>query len=116
MTGRYEVVTLCGSTRFKDDFLKAQESLTLAGKLVISLGFFEHAEDRTLTPEEETLLAAIHRQRIDMSDSIFVINRGGYIGKSTASEIAYARTAGKRVEYMFPDERANLPKNKEEPQ
>lgn len=102
MTSRHEVVTLCGSTRFKDDFLKAQESLTLAGKLVISLGFFEHAEGRAITPETEALLADIHRQRIDMSDSIFVINRDDYIGKSTASEIAYATAAGKGVTFMFP--------------
>ena len=100
--GRHEVVTLCGSTRFKEDFQKAQELLTLAGKLVISLGFFEHAEGRTITPETEALLAEIHRQRIDMSDSIFVINRDDYIGKSTASEIEYARAAGKAVKFMFP--------------
>ena len=100
--GRHEVVTLCGSTRFKDDFLKAQEALTLAGKLVISLGFFEHAEGKTVSPETEALLADIHRQRIDMSDSIFVINRDDYIGKSTASEIGYARAVGKTVRFMFP--------------
>ena len=100
--GRHEVVTLCGSTRFKEDFQKAQESLTLAGKLVISLGFFEHAEGKTISPETEALLAEIHRQRIDMSDSIFVINRDDYIGKSTASEIQYARAAGKTVNFMFP--------------
>ncbi len=100
--GRHEVVTLCGSTRFKDDFQKAQESLTLAGKLVISLGFFEHAEGKTISPETEALLAEIHRQRIDMSDSIFVINRDDYIGNSTASEIEYARAAGKAVKFMFP--------------
>ncbi len=101
-SGRHEVVTLCGSTRFKEDFLKAQEALTLAGKLVISLGFFEHAEGKTVSPETEALLADIHRQRIDMSDSIFVVNRDDYIGKSTASEIEYARAAGKPVRFMFP--------------
>ncbi len=105
--GRHEVVTLCGSTRFKDDFQKAQESLTLAGKLVISLGFFEHAEGKTISPETEALLAEIHRQRIDMSDSIFVINRDDYIGKSTASEIEYARAAGKTVKFMFPHDDQN---------
>lgn len=100
--GRHEVVTLCGSTRFKDDFQKAQESLTLAGKLVISLGFFEHAEGKIISPETEALLADIHRQRIDMSDAVFVINRDDYIGKSTAAEIEYARAAGKAVTFMFP--------------
>ena len=102
MSRRFPVVTLCGSTRFKEDFIRAQEALTLAGNVVLTLGFYEHAEGRTLDPDTEALLYDIHRQRMDMSDWIYVINRGGYIGPSTAGEIEYARSRGMRVEYMFP--------------
>lgn len=35
----YPVVTLCGSTRFKDDFLRVQKELTLRGYIVISVVF-----------------------------------------------------------------------------
>ncbi len=38
MVGSYKVITLCGSTRFKDAFIAAQKRLTLAGNIVISLG------------------------------------------------------------------------------
>ena len=39
MVGMYKVITLCGSTRFKDEFLKVQKQLTLEGNIVISVGF-----------------------------------------------------------------------------
>ena len=47
MIDKYEVVTLCGSTRFKEDFIKVQKELTLQGKIVISVGLFGHAGDKT---------------------------------------------------------------------
>ena len=62
MIGNYPVITLCGSTRFKDQFLEAQKRLTLAGNIVI--------------------------------------NVGGYIGQSTSSEIEYALSQGKSVEFL----------------
>ncbi len=45
MTGKYLVVTLCGSTRFKDAFYEAQKRLTLEGNIVITVGLFGHAGD-----------------------------------------------------------------------
>ncbi len=62
MIGNYPVITLCGSTRFKDQFLEAQKRLTLAGNIVI--------------------------------------NVGGYIGQSTRSEVEYALSQGKSVEFL----------------
>lgn len=102
MIGSYEVVTLCGSTRFKDDFINAQKQLTLNGKIVVSLGLFGHSDDEDqITPEVEKMLDDMHKKRIDMADSIFVINRNNYIGDSTKSEIEYAKKTGKRIKYMF---------------
>ena len=34
MVCKYPVITLCGSTRFKEQFLEAQKRLTLEGKTV----------------------------------------------------------------------------------
>jgi len=50
MIGNYKVITLCGSTRFKDDFERINKALTLAGNIVISVGCFGHAGD-TFTEE-----------------------------------------------------------------
>ena len=108
MVGKYKVITLCGSTRFKDAFMEANKRLTLEGNIVISVGLFGHAGDAevwenmdegTLTRTKE-MLDDMHKRKIDMADEIFVINAGGYIGDSTRSEIAYAQQAGKGVRYL----------------
>ena len=45
MVGKYKVITLYGSTRFKDEFLELQKQLTLEGNIVISVGLFSHSGD-----------------------------------------------------------------------
>lgn len=45
MEGKYPVVTLCGSTSFKEQFMEAQKRLTLEGNIVISVGLFGHSGD-----------------------------------------------------------------------
>ena len=107
MVGKYKVITLCGSTRFKEQFMEAQKRLTLAGYIVISVGLFGHAGDQevwdgmdegTLSKTKE-MLDDMHKRKIDMADEIYVINVGGYIGDSTRSEIQYAEEHGKTVRY-----------------
>lgn len=105
MADKYPVITLCGSTKFKEDFIMMQEELTLRGNIVISVGLFGHADNKyskEITPEIKTMLDDMHKRKIDMADMIYVINRDGYIGESTASEIAYAKATGKPVYYMYP--------------
>ena len=108
MVGKYKVITLCGSTRFKDEFMREQKRLTLEGNIVISVGLFGHSGDQevwegmsedTLTKTKE-MLDDMHKCKIDMADEIFVINVGGYIGTSTRSEIEYAQAHGKVVKYL----------------
>lgn len=103
MIGRYKVVTLCGSTKFKDEFIKAQKELTLAGNIVISVGLFGHSgDDEVWTNDTKEMLDDMHKRKIDMSDEIYVINKNDYIGDSTKSEIEYAKSQGKPVKYMYP--------------
>ena len=108
MVGKYKVVTLCGSTRFKDEFMKVQKELTLKEYIVISVGLFGHSGDNevwegmdedTVTKTKE-MLDDMHKRKIDMADEIFVINVDGYIGSSTRSEIEYALKTGKKVNYL----------------
>lgn len=105
---RFHVITLCGSTRFKEAFLREQKRLTLEGNIVISVGLFGHSGDNevwenmdegTLTRTKK-MLDEMHKQKIDMADEVFIINVGGYIGESTASEIDYAKKKGKKITYL----------------
>ncbi|NMA51040.1 MAG: hypothetical protein GX951_04240 [Mollicutes bacterium] len=100
---RYNIITLCGSTRFKDAFIKAQKELTLKGNIVMSVGLFGHSGDNEVWENmgaTKEMLDDMHKRRIDMSDEIFVINVGGYIGESTRSEIEYARKRKKKISYL----------------
>jgi len=96
---KYPVITLCGSTRFKEEFERVNRELTLAGNIVISVGCFGHSGDN-FSDEEKVMLDDIHKRKIDMADAIYVINKNGYIGESTKSEIKYALEHNKQVMLM----------------
>ena len=110
MVGSYKVVTLCGSTRFKDAFMETQKRLTLEGNIVISVGLFGHSGDQEVWEgkSEDAITATklmlddMHKRKIDMADEIYVLNVGGYIGSSTRSEIEYAKAHNKPVHYLEP--------------
>lgn len=108
MSRNYLVITLCGSTRFKNEFMEAQKRLTLEGNIVISVGLFGHSGDEEVWDgmDEDTLsktkemLDDMHKRKIDMVDEIFVINVGGYICDNIRSEIQYAKDHNKKVNYL----------------
>lgn len=100
MKKKYKVICLCGSTKFKKEFLEQQQRLTLAGNIVLSVGVFGHSDQIDLSATEKTMLDDIHRQKIEMSDEIFVINKGGYIGESTQNEINHAVILKKPITFM----------------
>ncbi|WMJ88556.1 hypothetical protein [Anaerocolumna sp. MB42-C2] len=101
MVGKYKVITLCGSTKFKDAFLEAQKQLTLQGIIVISVGLFGHSGDNEVWIEgTKEMLDDMHKRKIDMADEIYVVNVDGYIGSSTKSEIKYALAKGIKVNYL----------------
>ncbi|KAA9007298.1 hypothetical protein F4V43_02085 [Paenibacillus spiritus] len=97
-----KVITLCGSTKYKEEFNVVNKNLTMLGNLVISVGVFGHAEGIELTSQEKEMLDNIHFRKIDLADEIFVINVDGYIGSSTKREIEYAKSKGKAVNYLYP--------------
>lgn len=99
MIGKYKVITLCGSTRFKNEFIEVQKELTLMGYIVISVGLFGHSGD-IITDEQKVMLDDMHKRKIDMADEIFVINKDNYIGDSTKSEIEYAEKNKKPIRYL----------------
>lgn len=101
MVGKYKVVTLCGSTKFKEQYIETQKRLTLDGNIVISVGLFGHSgDDEVWTDGTKAMLDDMHLRKIDMADEIVVINVDGYIGESTRKEIAYAESKGITVRYL----------------
>ncbi len=103
MIGKYKIITLCGSTKFKDEFIAEQKRLTLEGNIVISVGLFGHSgDDEVWNESTKEMLDDMHKRKIDLADEIFVVNVGGYIGSSTKSELEYAIKTGKIVKFLIP--------------
>lgn len=99
---RAPVITLCGSSKFKKEFEAVSLDLSLMGFIVISLGLFGHADHPEIMIDHEikSMLDCNHKQKIRMSDAIFVINPGNYIGESTRSEIVYANDLKRTIWYL----------------
>ncbi|MBD7937545.1 hypothetical protein H9655_10970 [Cytobacillus sp. Sa5YUA1] len=93
------IITLCGSTKFKQQFIHTEGALTYNGHIVLSLGFFEHSDRIYLSDEKLNMLQELHLRKIDLSDAIYVIDEGAYIGESTRKEIQYAKSKGKDIYY-----------------
>jgi hypothetical protein len=101
-------ITICGSTRFRQAFDFWNTHLTLAGNAVYSVAVDAHGDARDALPSdsEKELLDQVHLKKILNSDAIFVLDIDGYIGASTAREIAFARANGRDVFYLsqaFPE-------------
>jgi len=98
-----KIVCLCGSTRFMDLFHAEDRRLSLADCIVLKpeIVTYDGADDpQRARPEEKRRLDELQLRKIDLSDAVHVINKGGYIGESTAAEIAYAARLGKPITYL----------------
>lgn len=97
-----KIITICGSSKFKDEILTAQRELELDGNMVFIDGVFEHADKLEIMSEEKQFIEQIHLEKILISDAIYVVNKDGYIGESTKQEIEYAKEHNKEIMYMEP--------------
>lgn len=107
---RPAIVCLCGSTRFYDEFQQAYYGRTMAGEIVLSVGFYPpagaehgHGEGVGHDSAEKTALDELHKRKIDLADYCLIVSdESGYFGQSTAGEIAYAVGHGKPVRFVMP--------------
>jgi len=107
------IITLCGSTRFTEQMLIEQWELTKQGFIVLSWcalpdSYFK-TEDKFHIGDKENvkeIVNEVHMRKIDISDEVVILNVGGYIGESTRNELNYAKSTGKKVRYVEPDNQA----------
>lgn len=94
-----KIITICGSLKTKVEIMKVALKLSIDGNIVLTPIFPYNDEDINLTEEEIKKLGKIHKEKIKMSDCIVVVNVNNYIGKSTESEIEYAKSLNKEIIY-----------------
>jgi len=98
---RPPVITVCGSTKFKKETFDAIKQLEDKGFIALSVGSFMHADKLNISDVQKDAYDRLHMSKIMMSDGIFVVNPGGYIGKSTKAEIKFAKSLGLKIDYLF---------------
>lgn len=102
MVKNNKIITLCGSTKFKNEFLKQQKKLTLEGYIVLTPFIYSHSGDGDLVNENNVdMLKELHLRKIDLCDEIFVINVDNYIGHGLIDEINYAKQNNKKIRYLI---------------
>ncbi len=94
-----KIVTMCGSFKFRDLMIKEAIALEFKGNIVLMPIFPISLEENAYTDGEKKILGDIHKERIKLSDAIYVVNEDNYIGSSTKEEIELAKSLGKEIIY-----------------
>lgn len=94
-----KIVTICGSMRFSNDIMRIATELE-KDKGYCALQPVYNFDGKVFSNAEMQNVVKAHYKKIDISDAIFVVNMGGYIGKSVAEEIEYAKSLNKEILYL----------------
>lgn len=94
-----KIVAICGSMKFQTQMMELAQKLELEeGYIVLQCVYI--VGNRVLSAQELRTLNELHYKKIDISDTIYVVNPGGYIGASTRKEIEYACSLKKEILYL----------------
>lgn len=94
-----KIITICGSMRFSNEMIKAATELETENGCCVLQPVY-NIDKNVINDTELQNVKNAHYKKIDISDAVFVINLGGYIGKSVAEEIEYAKSLNKEILYL----------------
>lgn len=100
IAGKRKIITICGSVIFEEYFRIVNAELTIRGHIVLAPGIFNHNllhKPHHVAETTKAKLDLLHKDKIEMSDAIFVIDVAGYTGDSTKAELNYATEQGKVI-------------------
>lgn len=95
-----EIITICGSIKFEEKMKELALEFTLDGKIIFTPAFKSKTK-LSFTDKEKQILDQTHKNKIKLSDSIFVVNVDNYIGESTKKEIEFAKKNNVIVNYLI---------------
>lgn len=99
MNKKTKIITICGSLKFKNKMMEMAIKLELEGNVVLT-PIYPITDDNVYNKKEIIMLGKMHKEKINLSDAIFVVNVDGYIGETTKSEIEYAKEHNKEIIYL----------------
>lgn len=94
-----KIITICGSMRFSKEMIKIATELEKDDGYCVLQPVYNF-DNRVLSGDELENIKKAHYKKIDISDAIFVADVGGYIGKSVAEEIEYAKSRNKEILFL----------------
>ncbi len=94
-------VCLCGSFKFYQEMNEIEESLIKNGiKCIKPIPFPHEDPKKSRTVEEEETGTKEHIENVKQADIIYVVDKEGYVGRSTSVEIGVAYGLGKKIYAM----------------
>jgi hypothetical protein len=103
-----KIVCLVGSTKFKEEYEKANRIESGKGNIVLTVAMYGHVQGLDMNSEEKKVFDEVHMDKIKMANEILVINVGGYIGESTKREIEYAKSLNKVIRFLEPNKESTI--------
>lgn len=102
-----KTITICGSMRFSAEMQTiAFELEAVRGYNVLQCTY--NTADLPVNAQMLDRLEAAHLRKIQLSDAIYVVDVGGYIGQSVTQEIQYAQALGKEILYYSEEKQRGL--------
>jgi hypothetical protein len=98
------LICYCGSLRFIEKFKEVEYQSVINGDIALlpCCMFVDIQREHGACSDYKLKADELHKRKIDICDEVHVLNVGGYIGESTMSEIEYARSIGKPINYLEP--------------
>ena len=95
-----KIITVCGSLKFYKEMMDITEKMELQGNcMLVPIYNPSKSSKDDFTEEEALMLDKMHKEKIKISDAILVVNVNNYIGSSTKSEIEFAKSLNKEINY-----------------
>lgn len=94
-----KLITICGSLKFKEEIMEEAFRLELEGNICLIPIFLDNRDKDSYSEEVLAKLGKMHKEKIKLSDSVYIVDKDNYIGESTRSEIEYAKSLNKEIIY-----------------
>lgn len=101
---KIKVVTICGSMKFNKEMRVIARKLETKNGWAVIQCVYSKKSDRFDNVHEMHNIERAHYKKIEISDAIYVVNIGGYIGEATRRAIEYANKYRKEIIYHEPIE------------
>lgn len=101
MLGRFKVVTVVGSTRFKGQYEEICTDLELNGYIVLRMSTFSHHDNIELSEHQIQDRVDIFKEYFKLSDEVYVVSVDGYVGDHTRADIEAAKEINPDIKIIY---------------